>query len=213
MARKPTLSVSPFPARNCWRKVVNGRQRYFHFPLTKAGEQNALRELAELLKTTDRERPGAKKYHHFLALFTKVNQWFNDFGSLPAEKRLQKQVGSFIDWLNDQLAGDPSGIMPLGAFPGDALKDEFFGTAFVSLTESYKPPKNWQERLRQLEARQDPVKEPQTIGHWIDAYERRTNERSLHAITMRSAADRSLKLRFYKNWADLSAHVETLDHE
>jgi hypothetical protein len=115
--RKVHLELSPHDGR-CWKKYKGGKHHYFPYPLTKEGYESALRDWALLSAKLDGERPNAEQYHHHRDLISLVQQWYDRFGVPKDEAKLAKQVGQFLEWLNEQLERpELPAIMPRRSSP------------------------------------------------------------------------------------------------
>src|SRR5690606_34877437 len=66
--------------KGCWRKKVDGKQRYFFFPDTKDGYQQALLALAQLKARIDLNRPNADVFQHHKMVFQRVKAYYDHFG-------------------------------------------------------------------------------------------------------------------------------------
>jgi len=216
-AQNVKLELSWYPQRTCWRKKFKGRAYYFQQPITQDGYLTALHEWVLLKARLDGDRPHADLWQHHRELFLQVQRYWQQFGLPTEESKTARQVDEFLVWIEDWLEQPvlPS-PMPVFAFCNSKKRKDFYaefvGDSFTlfGTNVQYCLPAKWEDRLDRLTAKRH-VKEPQTIGYWLDKYIERVRKRGGKFIRKRTASDRDFKLRHFKKYADMSAHVTSVD--
>lgn len=210
------LELSWYKARNCWSKKLGPKAHYLYHPITQDGYQAALHEWILLKAQIDGERPDADLWHHHRDLFLQVQRYWQQFGLSSSESKLAKQVDEFLEWIESGL-NQPVLLkqMPIGSFCGSRLRTEFHSEfvgdfTLLGLNVNYSLPEKWQDRIGRLSTKRH-VKEPQIIEYWLDKYIDRVQKRGGKYIREKTADDRDYKLRHFRKYADLQAHVENID--
>lgn len=214
------IELTWFAPRSTWRKKHNGKALYFKYPNTKAGYEAALEDWYRKRAELNFERPHAEIFQLHIELFEQIQKYYSAFGVPATEKKLHFQVGEFIEWLDEQQKEfELPSVIPIGAFASGQKRAEF-RAEFVDSSgytllgqRGYVLPVTWQDRLVRMTNGEANTKENQTINHWIDRYLNRVQLRGGKFIKEKSAKDRAFKLRAFKAYADLTAHITTIDEE
>lgn len=210
------LELSWYRARDYWCKKVGGTPYYFKHPITLEGYRTALHEWILLKAQISGERPNAPLWQHHRDLFLLVQRYWEQFGLPTQESKLARQVDEFLEWIQEGLnQPELPPQMPIGEFSSGKKRPEFlaeFVQGFTSLgiSAQCQLPDKWRERLDRLTEKKH-VKEPQTIGHWLDKYVDRVEKRGGKYIRETTADDRDFKLRHFKKHRDMQAHVTSID--
>lgn len=191
---------------------------YFKHPDTKEGYDLALTEWMLLRDKLDGQRPHATIYHDHIDLFSQIVDYYNQFGTPKDEQPLRRQVEAFIEWINELLKEptlEPN--MRVNRFllggKNKAFAEEFDFEAYRSLGgPHYELPAKWIDRLGRMHGKKSD-KLPQTIDYWVKAYLDSVKDRGGRSISKKSSHDRQYKLKPFKNYADLQAHVSTIDDD
>ncbi|HWL08428.1 MAG TPA: tyrosine-type recombinase/integrase [Planctomicrobium sp.] len=206
------LELTPHNPRNCWKKKHEGKTHYFHHPLTQAGYQDALLDWVKLKASIDSKRPNAHVWHSHRELFQQVQKYWQQFGIPKPERKLAEQVDSFLAFIETKLEDTQlSSLIPFHEFTGNQFKSEFVvGGVLSRFGQIRELPEKWQDRISRL-TKKEMMKEPQTIDYWLEKYLSRIEQRGGKYIVEKTAKDRQFKLIHLKKWADLQAHVSTID--
>lgn len=208
------LELSPHDGR-CWRKFHGGKRHYFSHPLTKEGYAAAIEEWYLLKAKLSTERPHAKTYIHNRETFAQVLDYFNAFGTPVAEREIHASAKGYLDFVESALLEPKLGprISGLGVFlkENPLFAAEFVPGKYTALgTEHYELPDKWKDRIARMKpGKADKV--PQTIGHWLDVYLASVERRVGRTIVEPTFTNRRHKLAHFKGWADLQAHISTID--
>jgi len=200
--------------KGCWRKKVKGRQHYFFFADTKDGYQQSVLALAQLKAKLNNDRPHADIWQHHKTTFQAMKGYYDQFGVPMVERKIAKQAEAVVNWIDETLLL-PELPEPITMAVHVARQPEIFkelnhqfphiGTMAFTLSDK------WQDRFdRQEDAS---TKQPQTIEHWLKAYISRIEKRGGKFITEDTAKDRNNKLQRYRDFANLGAHITTIDDD
>lgn len=208
--------LTPHPPRNCWKKYIGGKTKYFDHPLTKAGYAAALEEFVLLKAKMAGERPHAQVYHHHTQLFGQVIKYYEAFGVAHDERDLHREVQQFIKFIDDELAKPHlDGIIPILWFTRrhPAFEAEFLERPYSALGSSvYDLPAKWHDRIARMAPKRQ-EKTPQTIEYWVEAYLASVKARVGRNVRQKSAANRGHKIAPFKSYADLQAHISIIDDD
>lgn len=206
------LELTPYPARNCWKKYL-GKVRYLKHPLSKVGYEAALLEWAQIRASLDNERPNADIFQHHTKVFKSVKTYFEQFGVPQSERKLAQQVDYLLDWIDECLLM-PQIPVPIELVRIVATQPELFAELHSSVstlsTIKFELPDKWLDRIERL-SEKIYVKEPQNIGHWVEKYLERVDRRKGKFITKKSADDRRFKLKHFIEHRDMHDHIATID--
>jgi integrase len=213
------LELTPFLPRRCWKKYM-GKVFYLKHPLTKRGYEAALLEWAQIKARLDRERPHAAVYQHHRQLFEKAQKWYQHFGVPISERKVAKQVGEYIEWINELLT-QPTLPKPIMLLAFSHERPEFFNDFITGEkdvhearsmpdTAEFRLPYRWQQRIDQLEEKAL-TKVPQTLEYWLDTYLSRVERRKETFIVKRTADDRAYKLQHFRETIPLGQHVTVVN--
>tara|TARA_R110002095_G_scaffold189106_1_gene166570 strand:+ start:340 stop:1866 length:1527 start_codon:yes stop_codon:yes gene_type:complete len=169
------LELKPYPTRNCWKKVINYKAKYFSYPITKEGYESAMIEYTQLKAQMNYDRPNAAIWHHHRELFSTVQAWYDNHGAATIkEQKLSDQVDQFLKWIAECLA-QPTlpDTMTIFQFTSNKKRTEFFDEFTVGLNSmmgdlSYQLPEKWQDRTSNTTAKATRL--PQSLGYWCDDY-------------------------------------------
>ncbi|WP_417376743.1 hypothetical protein [Gimesia maris] len=203
------LQLTPYPARNCWKKYHKGNVRYIYHPITKDGYESAILEWAQIKAEIDQGRPNAKVYHHHKELFQSVQGWYDSHGAANTqEKRIAKQVDQFLIWIDGELQKpELEESLPSDDFTSESKRKEFYHE-FVAILDiegifgfdDYELPPVWKDRLNRSSEIKN-RKTPQTVGYWIEDFIKlKASKAVAEQLKPKTLMDATEKIAKFRKW-------------